>query len=117
MTDTTTKGPDRRLHTRHPIKVDVNYSHEENYLFAHATNLSELGIFITSKNPPQKGTMLNLNFSSPESGETIEVAGEVVWIETGEGGRTPGMGVQFIDPSPQVRKRIKSLIRTIAYLG
>jgi uncharacterized protein (TIGR02266 family) len=113
----TDKNPDRRMHTRHRVKIDVNFRHEENYLFAHSTNLSELGIFLSSQNPLDKGTRIDLSFASPESGETIEVAGRVAWVETGDRGRTPGMGIQFIDPSPQVRERIKAIIRTIAYLG
>jgi type IV pilus assembly protein PilZ len=109
-------GEERRLHPRHPVKIDVNYRRGETYLYSRTENLSELGIFLVSKEPLERKTKLELRFSAPEGGHPIEVTGEVVWVDKGGGGRSPGMGIRFVDPSPEVRERIKSLIRTIAYL-
>ncbi len=110
-------GRERRVHTRHKVKVEVNCRHGGTYLFAHSVNVSELGIFIAAKDPLEVGSELDLSFEAPESGETIEISGEVVWVENGVEGRSRGMGIQFKDPAPQIQKRIKDMIRTIAYLG
>ena len=107
---------ERRSHHRHPVRLDVNYRRGESYLFSRVENLSELGIFIVSEEPFDKQTRLELRFLPPEGGEAIEITGEVVWVERGTAGRQPGMGVRFINPSPQVRQRIQALIRTVAYL-
>jgi type IV pilus assembly protein PilZ len=107
---------ERRSHHRHPVRLDVNYRRGETYLFSRAENLSELGIFIVSDEPFDKTTELDLRFLPPEGGEAIEITGEVVWVERGTAGRQPGMGVRFINPTPQLRQRIQALIRTVAYL-
>ncbi len=107
---------ERRGLPRHRVKIDVNYRCGETYLFAHTENLSELGIFLVLKEPFATGTRIELRFAPPEGGEPIEVTGEVMWVKSGDPSQKPGMGVRFVDPSPQVHERIKSLIRTIAYL-
>ncbi len=106
---------ERRVFPRHSAKIDVNYRRGENYLFSHTENLSELGIFLVSKEPLDKGTEIELRFLPP-GGDPIEITGVVTWVERGGQGKQPGMGVRFLDPSPKIRERIKSLIRTIAYL-
>ncbi|MCP4601135.1 MAG: hypothetical protein GY847_11525 [Proteobacteria bacterium] len=107
---------ERRLRPRHKIKIDVNYRRDETYLFSKTENLSELGIFLVSKDPFPKGTRLALRFLSPEGGDPIEISGDVVWIERGTGGKQSGMGVRFANLNTQTSDRIKALIRTFAYL-
>lgn len=107
---------ERRTSERHPIKLDVNYKHGETYLFSRSSNLSELGIFLVTQTPLANGSRIELQFSPPDGGEPIQVVGEVMWIERGGGGKEPGMGVRFVNPTPETRQRLKALIRTIAYL-
>jgi uncharacterized protein (TIGR02266 family) len=109
-------GQERRVHTRHKAKIDVNYKHGDTYLFSKTENLSEFGIFLVSTTPFEKGTKLELTFRQPEGGEPIEVTGEVMWVEQEGNGRKPGMGIRFIEPNEKQRARIKTLIRTVAYL-
>jgi uncharacterized protein (TIGR02266 family) len=110
------KGRERRAHTRYPVKLDVNYRRGESYLYSRAENLSELGIFLVSEELHEVGTRLELRFAAPEGGEAIELTGEVVWVERGTGGRQSGLGIKFVDPDPLVKERIRSLIRTVAFL-
>ncbi|MCP4676505.1 MAG: hypothetical protein GY854_13525 [Deltaproteobacteria bacterium] len=114
-TDKTKSISERRVHPRHKAKVDVNYRHGETYLFSRTENLSELGIFLVSNDPFDKGTKLDLRFLPP-GGEPLEITGEVMWVDRGSRGSPAGMGVRFIDPNKQIRERIRTLIRTIAYL-
>jgi uncharacterized protein (TIGR02266 family) len=109
-------GQERRVFPRHKAKIDVNYKHGDTYLFSETENLSELGIFLVSTKPFEKGTKLELTFRQPEGGEPIEVTGEVMWVEQESSGRKPGMGIRFIEPNEKQRARIKALIRTVAYL-
>jgi uncharacterized protein (TIGR02266 family) len=109
-------GLERRVYPRHEAKLDVNYKHGDTYLFSKTENLSELGIFLVSTTPFEKGTKLELTFHQPEGGEPIEVMGEVMWVEIEGRGKKPGMGIRFIDPNKRLRARIKALIRTVAYL-
>jgi len=115
-TDKTKSLKERRIFPRHDVKLDVNYRHGDTYLFSETENLSELGIFLVADVPFDKGTRIELVFRPPEGGDPIEVEGEVIWIEKGGSGKKPGMGIRFLEPGPMIRTRIKSLIRTIAYL-
>ncbi len=113
--DETKSITERRVHLRHKAKVDVNYRHGETYLFSRTENLSELGVFLVSDDPFDKGTKIDLRFLPP-GGEPLEVTGEVMWVDRGSRGSPAGMGVRFIDLNEQVKKQIRALIRTIAYL-
>ena len=107
---------ERRRQRRHTAAIDVNYRHDDTYLYSRSSNISELGIFLVSDTPAAPGTVLELVFALPDSGEEIRLSGEVMWtIEQGRG-RSPGMGIRFVEPSPEIRKRIRALIRTIAVL-
>jgi type IV pilus assembly protein PilZ len=114
--DKTRAYAEKRRETRHPIRLEVNYRCGDTYLFSRSSNLSEMGIFLTTSKPLAKGTHIELGFADPGATEPIRVLGEVVWVLEGAPGAEPGMGVRFIDPSPETRTRIKALIRTVAYL-
>jgi uncharacterized protein (TIGR02266 family) len=107
---------DRRVGSRAPFKLDVNYRHGETYLFSSTRDVSELGIFLVTDNPLPVATKLQLEFRMPDDGEKIVVDGEVVWIDPVGRGHEQGMGIRFIDPSAQIRIRLSALVRTIAYL-
>lgn len=109
-------GAERRREVRHEIKLNVNYSHGDTYLFSKSGNLSEMGIFLITDNPLAAGTIIELRFDTPGSGAPIEVTGEVVWIDPGNYETPTGMGLRFINPDEAIRNRIRSIIRTIAYL-
>jgi uncharacterized protein (TIGR02266 family) len=117
MSDSETKShDDRRGVQRHKATLDVNYRHGDTYLFSRSENLSELGIFLVSKELLAIGTHMELKFRPPGGNEEIEIHGEVVWIDQGSERRESGMGVRFTNPDQFTRERIKTLIRTIAYL-
>lgn len=114
--DNEIRPSDRRTSFRHNVHIDVDYRMGESYLFSRAENLSELGIFLASNEPYTVQTRIELRFRAPEGDEPLKIKGEVVWVETGAGGKTPGMGIRFFDLDIPQKERIKSLIRTIAYL-
>jgi type IV pilus assembly protein PilZ len=114
--DETREYAEKRRLPRHPIRLDVNYRCGDTYLFSRSSNLSEMGIFLTTPTPLARGTRIELSFADPGAAEPIRVVGEVVWTLHAAQGVEPGMGVRFIDPTPEARVRIKALIRTVAYL-
>lgn len=114
--DDTRSYAEKRSLPRHAVRLEVNYRCGDNYLFSRSSNLSEMGIFLTTPTPLGKGTRIELSFAEPGGEEPIRVVGEVVWTLPAGPGVEPGMGVRFIDPSPAVRARVRALIRTVAYL-
>jgi len=114
--DHTRSFEERRDQPRHTIRLDVNYRHGDNYLFSRSSNLSEMGIFLVTDSPMSKGTELELRFAVQGDDNPIEVKGLVVWIDKGADGSEPGMGIRFVSPSDETKRRVKALIRTMAYL-
>jgi type IV pilus assembly protein PilZ len=114
-------GADRRIHERVLVDIEVDYKADETFLFAYITDISGMGIFVRTNNPEPEGTRLNLCFRAPADlgGHLVEVEGEVIWINPfrpNEPTRQPGMGIQFVDLTPQQREVVMRMVRTFAYL-
>lgn len=120
--------PNRRSETRHPVHLEVDCANSggETFLYAYITDISTMGIFIRTDTPLPVGTMLELGFTPPASGEDneppprrLELTGEVMWNTSGRPGDAtspPGMGVRFHHTSPKTRQRLLEIVRAIAYL-
>ena len=113
-------GADRRVHTRVMVDIEVDYKSADNFLFAYITDISAMGIFIRTNAPEPPGTKLNLSFA-PAGGPRLNLEGRVMWVNPFRPGSydniNPGMGVQFVDLTPQQREQIVNLVRTFAYLS
>jgi len=107
---------ERREQQRYEVKLDVNYRHGDTYLFSRISNVSEFCIFLVTDNLLEKGTIIEMDFPSPGINRPVTVQGEVMWIENSSDGKEPGMGIKFINLSPKTQKRIKSIIRIVAYI-
>jgi type IV pilus assembly protein PilZ len=89
------------------------------FLYANITNISEVGIFVATREPLEVGTELTLRFAPPNAPEAFVLAGQVQWVNPVKmlsENRNPGMGVRFIRLTMEDRERIVDAIRTIAYL-
>lgn len=111
---------DRRNAPRVLLNLEVDYLQEDTFLFAYVMDLSTLGIFIRSTTPLPPGTHLNLRFTLPTERRPLEAEGEVIWVNTFRPGDfsslNPGMGVRFVELERSDRRRIRRLVRTMAYL-
>ncbi len=114
--DTISFSEDRRQHIRYPVNINVNYRHGDTFLFSKTSNVSELGIFLVSNAPFSKGTELSLEFQTPGAVPSLHVRGKVMWVESGKDGSESGMGIQFMDLTPETRAYIRQLIRTMAII-
>jgi type IV pilus assembly protein PilZ len=110
---------DRRIAERHEVEWSVDCETEDTFLYASIANISEMGIFVRTTEPLAIGTELTLRFSAPGSDESFVLRGAVQWVNDVRpyaDNPNPGMGVRFIDLTPENRERIVETIRTIAYL-
>ncbi|MCG5053488.1 MAG: TIGR02266 family protein [Myxococcales bacterium] len=109
----------RRAHPRVPVKIEVDYRSDDNFLFAYITDLSAMGIFVKTTEPHPPGARLTLRFK-PLGAPEFVVDGQVVWINPVRPGDpnsiNPGMGIQFVDLDPDTQRRLTRLVRTFAYL-
>lgn len=111
-------GSERRQHERFSVNWTVDYRSGDTFLYSYITNISAMGIFVFTKEPPPVGTQLSVKFAPPGE-EPFELKGEVAWINPfrpdGEN-PNPGMGIRFVELESEMRERLVQLVRTIAYL-
>ena len=130
----TDAAADRRAAPRVLLDLEVDYTAEDNFLFAYITDISATGIFIRTLAPEPPGTLLNLRFTprSQPSGPRllddvlaepgrVEVEGEVIWVNSFRPGQPdsthPGMGIRFVALTDELRERLIDLIQRFAYLA
>lgn len=109
---------EKRSARRVPVKLRVDWKAEGTFLYENATNISEHGIFVETNDPMEPGTMIDLQFTIPDSHKKIQVLGEVAWANPlrPEKNYNPGMGIRFVNLKEIDKEMILSLIKRIAVL-
>jgi len=112
---------DRRRAPRVLVDLEVDYASEDNYLFAYITDISATGIFVRTTTPEATGTQLNLRFTGEHTRASLEVEGEVIWVNPYRPGAPdnlhPGMGIRFVAIDNELRDQLLELIGRFAYLS
>jgi type IV pilus assembly protein PilZ len=109
----------RRSADRVPVAWSVDCETEDTFLYASIRNISELGIFVSTREPLAIGTRVTLRFAPPNAADTFVMFGVVQWINPVRllaENRNPGMGIRFVDLTLDNRERLVDAIRTIAYV-
>jgi type IV pilus assembly protein PilZ len=109
----------RRQHDRIDVSWDVDCETEDTFLYASIRNVSELGIFVLTREPLEVGTRVMLRFSPPGADATFDLQGTVQWVNPVRvlsDNRNPGMGILFVDITAEDRERLVATVRTIAYV-
>lgn len=109
----------RRTSERLGVTWVVDCETEDTFLYASIRNISEMGIFVQTTKPLTVGTRLKLRFSPSGVPASYVLEGTVQWVNVAHPLRetlNPGMGIRFVDLTPEDRERIVETIRTIAYL-
>lgn len=104
--------PKRRVHTRTPVQIDVEYRQAGTTAHGTCLNLSEGGMFIVTDRPAAAGTELALHFTLPGLSDPLSVRGQVAWV-SGQETDPPaitGMGVCFLDLNPSEATAIRTLV-------
>ena len=112
---------ERRVFDRYEVQWAVDCVATDTFLYASITNISEMGIFVCTREPLKLNTKMRLTFAPPGAhpGEGFALEGCVAWVncvrENGDNPK-PGMGIRFLNLQPDERERLVEMIRTIAYL-
>ena len=97
---------------RIPLQTQVDLSSDSNVFTGFSTNLSEGGLFVATLKVVPVGTPVDLTFTLPGKVK-ISVRGEVRWIREIDD-RTPdvfpGVGVRFIDLSPEAAQALHGFV-------
>jgi type IV pilus assembly protein PilZ len=111
-------GSDRRTSERVDVTWSVDCEAKDTFLYASITNVSEMGIFVQTKEPLEIGTHLTLRFSPPGH-QPFVLRGIVQWVNAVRAlsiSPNPGMGIRFVQLTPADRERLVEAIRTFAYV-
>ena len=88
----------------------ISFKKADDFFKSYVANLGEGGLFInTTKNLPV-GSLLDLEFTLPDSNQAINTKGKVVWTRPQDMSTEkmpPGMGIQFIDMNPEDKELLK----------
>ena len=106
---------ERRTYQRVLSSFKVDCIHEGDYIISFSRDLSVDGMFLCTDTPPKVGSCPKLIFTIGDLDE-VEIKAEVAWVNTSEPAKYMGMGVHFIDPSPDLQDAILQIINRIAVL-
>ena len=103
----------RREGKRVSGRINISFKKANDFFESYITNLGEGGLFIHTTKSLPVGSLLDLQFSLPDSKHIIKTKGKVVWTrphDMSTKDMPPGMGIQFIDMSPDDNKLLKNYI-------
>ncbi len=103
---------ERRADDRAEVQVDLHYRTAQEFLAAYSRNISGGGLFIRTPQPQPLNQNVLLRFTLPGSSKKFEVHGIVVWANsaTTRSSFPSGMGVKFLDLSPEDQKLISEFV-------
>lgn len=112
------KVSERRRFFRFPKRFKIAYSTPKAFVENYLSHLSQGGVFIPTDSPLEPGVQFNLKIILPDGKEEMEVFCEVVWsqMEKGENlekGSVKGMGVKFLNLSPEGKERINKICKEV----
>ena len=111
-------GVERRSAERIDVTWSVDCETDDTFLYASIANISELGIFVMTREPLEVGAFLTLRFAPPGHPAFV-LRGIVQWVNAVRALAVcpnPGMGVRFVDLTQEDRERLVEAIHTIAYV-
>ena len=98
--------------------VKMSFESESDFFRAYIGNLAKGGLFVKTGKILPVDTLLNVEFTLPDSNHVIHTTGKVVWTRSKDKSSDkipPGMGIQFIDISPEDEKLLKKYIESFKF--
>ncbi len=105
-----------RQHERYPVDLRVDCTTRDAFLANRVSNLSKGGLFIATDKPLPVQSELDLVFTLKEEDARIRARGRVIWnydIRQGTSRVIPGMGIKFIDMSPDDSRKLVDYLATL----
>jgi len=94
-------GSDRRGDPRHGCEIEVEFADESHFFAGLTQDISRGGLFVSTYHLLPVGSRLSLRFELP-NGAQIEVLGQVRWVLDSDADSRPGIGIEFVEASPEV---------------
>jgi uncharacterized protein (TIGR02266 family) len=116
----TLDGPDRRFDDRTQVSllVRLKFPRLEDFRYRYTKDISKGGIFLLANSARPVGTRIVVHLLPPGDDTGLELVGEVAYtvtpLEAKAQGRSPGMGVRFIDLTSEKRRAIEAYLLGVA---
>ena len=104
---------DRRRHDRVPLKIPVDYTSVDAFFTEFSANINEGGMFVEMDDPPELGTLVQLQFDLPGRLGAVQVEGRIAWMSDGKDDSPAGVGVEFQNLPSNVRETINNVVRDL----
>lgn len=102
---------EKRKHNRISVKVKSEVISEDGFTYSNTVDISKGGIFISTPEPIDIGSSLNLAIQIPGE-DPVEIIGVVKWVRNSEKeGERAGMGIEFADMNARQAESLKKLIK------
>lgn len=111
----------RRAFQRHAARFQVGFASNKEFVVEYAENISAGGVFVHTEQPPELDAIVAVSLHLPGNDLPVEAKAVVVHRvskeEAAQLGKSPGMGVQFLDSSDEFREAIDKAIEHILKSG
>jgi type IV pilus assembly protein PilZ len=109
---------ERRVDTRRPIELKVEYKRLNTFFFDYTKNISRGGTFIKTDKPLEVGTVFLFRLQVPAQTSALTFRGEVRWVvKHGQPlppgiapGHEMGMGIRFVYDKPEQRLALERIV-------
>ena len=93
-------------------KVSLKFKEFRGFIIEISHNVSLGGMFIATASPKPPGTIFDFELSLTDDFKLVQGIGEVVWVREADAGpgHPPGMGVRFLDLSPESRRLVQRIV-------
>ena len=98
------------------LRIRLAFGSMEDFVERYAMNISSGGIFVRTRDPSPPGTELGLDITIQTGDQVIQGRGVVRWTTPpsapGEPHRDPGMGIRFVELTPESRALVDLVVAT-----
>lgn len=115
-TSDTTDDDERRGGDRKSYDVAVYVRTDDDEIFGLCGDISDGGLFVTTREKLVTGTLVEVEILLPDSNEDFVVEAEVRWTrdEWDEASKVvPGFGVRFLELTDEARERLETLMDAV----
>jgi uncharacterized protein (TIGR02266 family) len=115
MVETVKKGePPVRRFIRKPVAAQIRSRDNagQGHLFFDSQDLSVGGAFLRADLLLEQGDLLDLEFTLPDGGPSMEARARVAWVRSSDSEQagSAGMGVEFLNLSPTDREALATFL-------
>jgi uncharacterized protein (TIGR02266 family) len=102
--------PGTRRAVRYPVKLEVEFRNEREFVHEHSINLSHGGVFVRSAEKPPLGAVVEVRIKLPD-GRWLETHARVAHHRDGEG---RGIGLEFQGDDPAFQRALDEYVVSLA---